>query len=214
MANFEYEQRGLAKGLNTLAGVDEAGRGPLAGPVAAAAVVFPKNWIEGEMPDVFTELDDSKKLTEKKRERLFELLQSYPEVKKSVVLVCAEMIDKINILQATHLAMNRALEGLVAQGVPVEYVLVDGLPVRSLKFPQTAIVKGDSKSLSIAAASILAKVTRDRLMMEIDSRWPQYGFAHHKGYGTKDHLEALRMYGLCPIHRKSFIHLDEQLSLF
>jgi len=196
------EERALtARGLTGIAGVDEAGRGPLAGPVVAAAVILPSEWCHGNMPAAFTKLNDSKQLTGAMRAEFFTLLTQHPEIRAAVALVDAAVIDQINILQATHRAMREALAGLrPAPG----HVLVDGLPVPGLGWPQTALVKGDARSYSIAAASVLAKVTRDRLLLEADGRWPEYGFARHKGYGTRAHLAALATFGPCPIHRRSF----------
>ena len=174
--------------------MDEAGRGPLAGPVAAAAVILPRGF---SCPG----LDDSKKITASRREGLFELLTGNPKIAWAVATASSQEIDRINILRATHLAMRRAAEML---DPPPEHCLIDGLPVRDFPLPSDAIVKGDGLSLSIAAASIIAKVTRDRLMREIDREFPQYGFAKHQGYGTKAHLEALRNHGPCRHHRRSF----------
>lgn len=177
-----------------IAGVDEAGRGPLAGPVAAAAVILPTNFkCDG--------LDDSKKISPRKREQLFEQLTNDPRVLWAVATADHEEIDRFNILRATHLAMRRAVEGL---GQPPDFCLIDGLPVRDFPLPHDGIVKGDGISLSIAAASIIAKVTRDRIMAELDREFPQFGFAQHQGYGTKAHLEALRIHGPCRHHRRSF----------
>jgi ribonuclease HII len=201
MDRFLHERSLLASGVDVLAGVDEAGRGPLAGPVVAAAVVLPCAWVLEGIPDQLAGLNDSKQLSEARRERFFEALTTDPGVRFAVAAVEARVIDAINILQATHQAMNEALAGL---GEDVEHALVDGRPVRSLRCPQTALVKGDGLSYSIAAASVLAKVTRDRTMLEADSRWPGYGFAIHKGYPTAQHLEALARLGPCPIHRLSF----------
>lgn len=177
-----------------MAGVDEAGRGPLAGPVVAAAVVLPP---EFDGPG----LDDSKKLTPGRREALHAALTSHPDVVWAEARAEVEEIDRLNILRATHLAMARALASLPR---PAEHALVDGRPVPGLPVPHTAIVGGDALSLSIAAASIIAKVTRDRLMTALDARFPEYGFARHKGYGVRDHLEALRRHGPSPVHRQSF----------
>lgn len=188
-------------GIRLMAGVDEAGRGPLAGPVVAAAVVFPGCWITGDLPEELAGLNDSKQLTERQRERFFSVLTEHPMVRSSVAIVGVEMIDTLNILRATHHAMNQALAALPT---PPEHALVDGLHVATLDCPQTALVKGDARSYSIAAASVLAKVTRDRLMVEYDARYPAYGFAMHKGYGTPQHLAALAKHGPCPWHRRSF----------
>ncbi len=201
---LQFERTLLAAGCQRFAGVDEAGRGPLAGPVVAAAVILPISWIRGDLPHDLRSVNDSKKLTRMQREDFFERLKGAAGVEHEVAMADAATIDAINILQATHHAMNQALLGLVP--VP-DHALVDGNPVPSLVIPQTALVKGDSRSYSIAAASILAKVTRDRWMDEADQKWPEYGFARHKGYPTAEHLEALRRHGPCPIHRRSFAPL-------
>ncbi len=177
-----------------ICGIDEAGRGPLAGPVVAAAVILPK-----DVP--FFYLNDSKKLSEKRREALFEELQE-KAVAIGVGSVSEEVIDEINILQATLLAMRKALDAL---SPPADLALVDALTLPELKIPQISIIKGDAKSISIAAASVIAKVTRDRVMKEMDALSPEYGFAKHKGYGTAAHIAALKKYGPCRIHRRSFI---------
>ncbi len=189
------------QGITRFAGVDEAGRGPLAGPVVAAAVILPLPWIDDGMPAKFRALNDSKQLSESQRENFYALLTSTPGVEFSVAMADSNLIDALNILRATHHAMNTALSNL--NPVPC-HALVDGLRVNTLAVPQTALVKGDSRSYSIAAASVIAKVTRDRIMVEADSAWPVYGFARHKGYPTPDHLAALVRHGPCPIHRKSF----------
>ncbi|MEN9573974.1 MAG: ribonuclease [Verrucomicrobiota bacterium] len=201
---LEQERALVASGFTLLAGLDEAGRGPLAGPVVAAAVMFPVEWLRGEFPVELTKLNDSKQLTEAQREYYFTWLTTHGEVRYAIASVDAAVIDQINILQATHRAMNDALAQL---SPPPAHVLVDGLPVKSLRFPQTALVKGDARSYSIAAASVLAKVTRDRLMREFDRAFPGYGFAGHKGYGTAAHLAAIARLGPCPIHRHSFAPL-------
>ena len=209
---FQFEQSLLTNGFTRVAGVDEAGRGPLAGPVVAAAVVFPSDWFSADLPAALRGLNDSKQLSASQRDRFFEALQQLPDVESAIVAIDAEVIDRINILEATHQAMNEALAKL--QPSP-EHVLVDGLRVKSIRHPQTPIVKGDSLSFSIAAASVLAKVTRDRLMHEYDRRWPEYGFAGHKGYGTARHLEAISKHGPCEIHRRSFAPIRvEQAELF
>jgi len=204
-AQFEFEAALWKAGCGRVAGVDEAGRGPLAGPVVAAAVVLPRRWLKDGLPAELGGLNDSKQLTEARREAFFAILTQNPEVCFAIAKVDAATIDRINILQATHRAMNEALAQL--EPAP-EHALVDGNPVKSLRFPQTAIVKGDARSYSIAAASILAKVTRDRLAADWDRQWPEYGFAIHKGYGTPQHLAALRRHGPCPIHRRSFAPLQ------
>jgi len=190
------------RGLLRIAGVDEAGRGPLAGPVAAAAVILPKKF---SCPG----LDDSKKINARNRERLYILLTTDPAIRWAVATADHEEIDRINILRATHLAMRRAVEAL--DPAP-DHCLIDGLPVKNFPFPHDGIVKGDGLSLSIAAASIIAKGTRDRIMRELDREYPQFGFANHQGYGTKAHLEALRTHGPCRHHRRSFQPVA-QLSL-
>lgn len=200
-ALFAFERERMALGTSRIAGVDEAGRGPLAGPVVAAAVIFPCRWIEAGLPENLLGLTDSKRLSAGRRERFFEILSSSPEIEHGIAVVEAEEIDRLNILRASHAAMVRAL-GLL-EPAP-EHVLVDGLSVDVIREPQTAIVKGDSLSYSIAAASVLAKVTRDRLMVAHDARWPEYGFAVHKGYPTPQHQRVLASRGPCPIHRRSF----------
>ena len=200
--DFDY---GLWKrGLPQAAGVDEAGRGPLAGPVVAAAVILPQGWQDGGFDERLRDLNDSKQLTEPQREAFFAILTAHPDIRHGIATVDAAVIDRINILQATHRAMNEALAQLQP---PPEHVLVDGNPVKSLRFPQTALVKGDARSYSIAAASVLAKVTRDRMMLEFERQYPGYGFAEHKGYGTPQHLAAIVKLGACPIHRRSFAPL-------
>ena len=194
MPDLAFECALQARGLQRIAGVDEAGRGPLAGPVAAAAVMLPRGY---DCPG----LDDSKKIGAAKRERLYERLTGDPAVVWAVATASCEEIERLNILRASHLAMRRAVEALDPRP---EHCLIDGLPVRDFPLPHDAIVKGDGLSLSIAAASIIAKVTRDRMMREIDREFPQFGFAKHQGYGTKEHLEALRIHGPCRHHRRSF----------
>lgn len=188
-----FERELLAEGARLIGGMDEAGRGPLAGPVVAAAVIMP---LDDPIPGV----DDSKKVSEKKRETLFDLIIQ-KAVAYKICLADEHVIDEINILNATKQAMTSCVEGL---SVRPDIVLVDAVKL-ALEVPTKAIIKGDALSYSIAAASILAKVYRDRLMREYDKEYPQYGFAKHKGYGTKDHIEALRTFGPSPIHRKTFI---------
>lgn len=183
-----------ARGLTKVAGVDEAGRGPLAGPVSAAAVLLPPGW---RCPG----LDDSKKLSAAKRERLFEVITTDVTVCWSIAYAEPDEIDRINILRATHAAMARAVKGLA---LAVDHCLIDGLRVRDFPWPHDGVVKGDGKSLSIAAASIIAKVSRDRVMHQFAVEFPEYGFERHMGYGTKMHLEALRLHGPCRLHRRSF----------
>lgn len=199
--SFRYERAAVRHGARLVAGVDEAGRGPLAGPVVAAAVILPDGY---KLPG----LNDSKQLTAEQREVFFQTLTTDATVRFGVGIVDSEWIDRINILQATHRAMAEALRRLPVQP---DHVLVDGLPVKSLTIPQTALVKGDARSFSIAAASVIAKVTRDRLMLELHARYPVYGFDRHKGYPTPDHLAALRAHGPCPIHRRTFGPVREKL---
>jgi ribonuclease HII len=199
---FQFETRLAALGCRSIAGVDEAGRGPLAGPVVAGAVILPRSWITtGSLPTELEGLNDSKQLTPVQRERFYAFLVSHAEVLRGVSAVDASQIDSINILQATHRAMHEALAQL--RPAP-DHILVDGSPVPSLAFPQSALIRGDARSYSIAAASVLAKVTRDRLMTAFHLEYPDYGFDDHKGYGTPRHLAALARFGPCPIHRRSF----------
>ena len=194
MPTFEYENNKYEKGYTAVCGCDEAGRGPLCGPVVAAAVILPKDTvIEG--------LDDSKKLTEKKRERLFEVICE-TAVAFAIAQASPEEIDKINILNASMLAMRRAVDAL---SVKADFALIDGNCSRGFTIPTETVVKGDSKSYSIAAASVLAKVTRDRICLEQDKEYPEYNIAKHKGYPTKEHMEAVKKYGPSPIHRKTFL---------
>ena len=185
-----------------LAGIDEAGRGPLAGPVVAGAVEIPESLIGHLAENDLAGLTDSKQLTETEREHFFAVLTSHPNIRQAAGVCSHTEIDRLNILRATHLAMNRAVSAL-PDGLPV-HAFIDGLPVKNFPCPSTAIVKGDSKSLLIAAASIIAKVTRDRLMLGYDAQFPGYGFAKHKGYPTPEHLDALRRLGVSPIHRRTY----------
>jgi ribonuclease HII len=190
---YTYERQAYQKGCRLIAGMDEAGRGPLAGPVVAACVILPEGFlIEG--------VNDSKKLSAKKREMLYDIIME-KAVSVGIGIVDEKTIDEINILKAAKLAMKIAAEQL--KPVP-DLILVDAVEVKEVDIPQTAIVKGDALSLSIAAASIIAKVTRDRLIDEADSIYPVYGFKDHKGYGTPKHIEAIKKHGICPIHRISF----------
>ncbi len=190
---LEIESRLYKKGYINVCGVDEAGRGPLCGPVVAAAVILPKDEkIDG--------VNDSKKLSEKKREVLFDVIKE-KAITVGVGISDVELIEKINILNATKIAMKEAIENLK---IKPDYVLVDGNQAIDISVPFETVISGDAKSESIAAASIIAKVTRDRLLIEYDKKYPEYGFAKHKGYGTKAHIEAIRTYGLTPIHRPSF----------
>ena len=202
--SFEFECVLWQQGVARVAGVDEAGRGPLAGPVVAAAAILPPSWGESGLPAELAGLNDSKQLTETQREKFFAFITRCGEIEFGIAEVSAAVIDEINILQATHRAMNDAL----AQLSPLPpHALVDGRPVKTLAVPQTAIVKGDARSYSIAAASVLAKVTRDRRMLQFHAQFPEYSFAEHKGYGTAKHLAAIEKRGACPIHRKTFAPL-------
>jgi ribonuclease HII len=204
---LEFERELWSHGVSLVAGVDEAGRGPLAGPVVAAAVILPAAWARSDFDPRLVELNDSKQLTEAQRENFFRILITHPGIQHAIAIVDAATIDRINILQATHRAMNEALAKLQPQP---QHVLVDGRPVRSMTLPQTALVKGDARSYSIAAASVLAKVTRDRMMLEFDAQFPGYGFAVHKGYGVPQHLAAIEKLGACAIHRMSFAPLRQR----
>jgi ribonuclease HII len=193
MISLQYEKKYWDNGKRYIAGVDEAGRGPLAGPVVAAAVIFPS--------DVMIDrIKDSKVLSEKERERLFDIINE-KAISVGIGIVDHNVIDAVNILNATFHSMHEAICKLKYEP---EHLLVDGPHFPGANIPFTKIVDGDSECFSIAAASIIAKVTRDRLMVEYDKRYPQYGFAKHKGYGTKAHLEAIKKHGPCEIHRKSF----------
>jgi ribonuclease HII len=196
---WTYENHARIMGHKAIVGLDEAGRGPLAGPVVAAAVILP----DGFDP---TGVDDSKRLTPTKREMMFGKITKEAAA-VGVGIVEPGEIDRINILCATHLAMRMAVEDL---GIPCDYVLVDGLPVSGLGAPSLAIVKGDSKCVSIGAASIVAKVTRDRIMVALDRQYPGYGFAKHKGYGCRSHIDAINRLGPCPCHRMSFSPISER----
>ena len=194
MPDFAFEDALITRGFTRIAGVDEAGRGPLAGPVSAGAVILPRDFI-------CPLLNDSKKLSKKRREEIYEEITQNPAIVWAVAMVEADEIDAMNILRATHLAMAKALDGLAETPC---IALIDGLPVKGLPLPHEALVKGDGLSFSIAAASVIAKVTRDKIMATIDEEFPEYGFIRHQGYGTREHLEALRKYGPCRHHRRSF----------
>jgi len=194
MPDLSLETALRARGITRVAGIDEAGRGPLAGPVSAAAVILPKGF-------TCPGLDDSKKISTANRERLYEIITQDQRVRWAVATADHEEIDRLNILQATHLAMRRAAEAL--DPLP-DHCLIDGRPLKFFPLPHDGIIKGDGKCLSIAAASIIAKVTRDRIMLQIDHEFPQFGFAKHQGYGTRLHLEALRIHGPCRHHRRTF----------
>ena len=191
---LEFETQAKAEGYHIVCGIDEAGRGPLAGPVCAAAVILPRDTlIEG--------VNDSKKLSEKKREQLFEVIKE-TALSYSIGWASVEEIEEINILAAAMLAMKRAVEGLT---IKADYAYIDGNKTPRIEIPCEAVVKGDALSMSVASASILAKVSRDRLMLEYAKEYPQYGFEKHKGYGTTAHTDAILKYGECPIHRPSFL---------
>lgn len=194
MPSLFYEQVKQGDGFRLIAGIDEAGRGPLAGPVSAAAVILPNDF-NHEL------LDDSKKLTQKRREIIYDEITNRDDIVWAMSLGSVNEIDEINILKSTHAAMARAAQKLT---LAPDYCLIDGLSVSGFPIPSEGIVKGDGKSLSIAAASIIAKVSRDRLMLQYAEKYPEYGFEKHKGYGTKLHMDALRKHGPSPIHRKSF----------
>lgn len=205
---YRFEEELYDEGYKNICGVDEAGRGPLAGPVVVAACILPPFLrIEG--------INDSKQLSEKKREELFKIIKKNA-LAYNVVFISEKVIDEINIYEATKRGMLEAIEGLK---INPDYVLVDAMPLGELKTSNKSIIHGDALSASIAAASILAKVTRDHYMEKMDIKYPNYGFKHHKGYGTKMHLEALEKLGPCPIHRKTFgpvarlISDNKQLSL-
>lgn len=197
-----HEERLRKQGFSLIAGVDEAGRGPLAGPVVAAACILPTHLI---LPT----LNDSKQLTAEQRESLFQQITQNPEILFGIGICDAETIDRINILQATFLAMQRAVAALKTKP---DYLLIDGNQLPRFEVPAETLVEGDAKSVSIAAASILAKVTRDRMMEECDAVYPFFGFKQHKGYGTEQHLSALKEHGPCPIHRKSFEPIKSMLK--
>jgi ribonuclease HII len=189
-----YENEIFKSGATLIAGIDEAGRGPLAGPVVAAAVILPQNvFIEG--------VDDSKKLSESKRDSLYEVIKD-KALGIGIGIIDNQTIDDINIFNATKLAMGYAIKNL---NVSPDYLLIDAVRLTDIHINQQALIKGDSKSISIAAASIIAKVTRDRIICEYDKLYPQYGFRNHKGYGTKEHYEGIERYGITSIHRKTFL---------
>jgi len=199
MLDYALEDALYAQGFTQVCGVDEAGRGPLCGPVVAAACILPVGL-------VIPGLNDSKKLSEKKRDLLFEQIKENA-ISYSIASASVEEIDRLNILEATLLAMRRAIDGL---DVKADFALIDGNVSRDFQIDAKAVIAGDATSPSIAAASILAKVTRDRMCAELDAQYPQYGIAKHKGYGTKAHMQALREYGPSPIHRKQFVRFLEK----
>lgn len=197
---LRHERKAHADGFRVIAGVDEVGRGPLAGPVVAAAVILPEGFASAE-------INDSKLLSDARRRKLLPVIIAMADVGIGVVSV--EQIDRINILKANELAIKLAIEDL--DGTP-DLILMDGKPARGLTVPQRAIVKGDRLSLSIAAASIVAKVTRDQMMLEFDKKYPQYEFAKNKGYGTLEHMSSIKKFGVTPIHRRSFAPVAERLE--
>lgn len=201
ISRFKFEREIFLRGIRRVAGVDEAGRGPLAGPVVAAAVILPQAWIENGVPHKLRGLNDSKQVDVEDRKRFHAFLTTHPDVQWGVSIVSVETIDRINILRASLEAMNEALAQL---NPGPEHTLVDGPYVSTLKHPQTPLIDGDARSYSIAAASVIAKVTRDRLMIDYDRQYPGYGFAEHKGYMTPRHMTALGELGPCSLHRRSF----------
>lgn len=196
----EFEMELYNKGINFIAGIDEVGRGPLVGPVVTAAVILPKDFYDER-------INDSKKLTEKKRELLYDVIMENA-ISVGIGISSEDVIDEINILNATKRAMLEAVNNL---SVKPEHLLIDAVKLNT-DIPQTSIIKGDAKSESIAAASIIAKVTRDRMMVELDKIHPEYDFKHNKGYGTKKHIEAIRKYGIIKEHRKTFAPCDEYVK--
>ena len=195
MPDLFFEKNLVESGYKYVAGVDEAGRGPLAGPVVAAAVILPEEFSSNQ-------LNDSKKLSSSKREKIYnELMNVDSKVISAFAVIDEVVIDKINILRATHMAMAQASSNL---SIEPSFVIIDGMPIKDYPFNNESIIKGDSKSLSIAAASVIAKVERDRIMLNYSKEYPEYKFEKHKGYGTKLHLDALKKFGPCKIHRKSF----------
>ena len=207
---LEFEQACWETGAERVAGVDEAGRGPLAGPVVAAAVVIPRAFATAELEGRLRGLTDSKKLTPARRVFFFDLLLTTPGIETGIGSADVDEIDALNILRATHLAMQRAVRSLAR--LP-DHILVDGRPVPGWPRGATAIVGGDGRSLSVAAASVVAKVHRDRCMLKWDAQYPVYGFARHKGYGSQAHIQALFEYGPCPLHRRSFRPVKEAAGI-
>ena len=207
---LQFECQSWKKGFGAVAGIDEAGRGPLAGPVMAGAVIFDRSFLEAEEHGILEGLTDSKKLSESRREHFFKILTTSKFVNVGVGSADVAEIDEINILNATHRAMVRAVKNLPCQP---DHILVDGLPVKGFPCPSLSIIGGDAKSLSIAAASIIAKVTRDRHMKELAVLYPKYGFGKHKGYGSKAHMQALFEFGPSPVHRTSFRPVREAAEI-
>ena len=197
---LKYEKELYSQGIKFIAGVDEVGRGPLYGPVVAAAVILPKNYrLKG--------LNDSKKLSEKKRNEFYKIINK-DAIGIGIGIINEDKIDEVNIYEATKLAMNEAISKLE---VKPEHILIDAMPL-DIEIPTTSIIKGDAKSESIAAASVIAKVTRDSMMYELDKKYPMYGFKNHKGYPTKKHIEAINEYGLIPGYRKSYAPIKDMVK--
>ena len=197
---LKYEKELYSQGIKFIAGVDEVGRGPLYGPVVAAAVILPKNYrLKG--------LNDSKKLSEKKRDEFYKIINK-DAISIGIGIINEDKIDEVNIYEATKLAMNEAISKLK---VKPEHILIDAMPL-DIEIPTTSIIKGDAKSESIAAASVIAKVTRDSMMYELDKKYPMYGFKNHKGYPTKKHIEAINEYGLIPGYRKSYTPIKDMVK--
>ena len=198
---YQYEKELWKNGINLIAGMDEVGRGPLIGPVVTACVILPKDFVlEG--------LTDSKKLSEKKREEFYDYIMEHA-ISVGIGMMDEKVIDEVNIYEATKLAMYQAVE---KSKVKPEHVLIDAMKLDKLEMPFTSIIKGDAKSISIAAASVIAKVTRDRMMIELDKKYPMYGFKSHKGYPTKKHIEAIKEYGLIDGYRKTFKPISEMVK--
>jgi ribonuclease HII len=198
---YQYEKELWKNGINLIAGMDEVGRGPLIGPVVTACVILPKDFVlEG--------LTDSKKLSEKKREEFYDYIMEHA-ISVGIGMMDEKVIDEVNIYEATKLAMYQAVE---KSKVKPEHVLIDAMKLDKLEMPSTSIIKGDAKSISIAAASVIAKVTRDRMMIELDKKYPMYGFKSHKGYPTKKHIEAIKEYGLIDGYRKTFKPISEMVK--
>ena len=198
---YKYENELWQTGINYIGGVDEVGRGPLIGPVVTACVILPKDFkLEG--------LNDSKKLTEKKREEYYDYIMEHA-LSVCVGMMDEKVIDEVNIYEATKLAMYEAIEN---SKIKPEHVLIDAMKLEKLEIPSTSIIKGDAKSISIAAASVIAKVTRDRMMIKLDEKYPMYGFKSHKGYPTKKHVEAIEKYGIIDGYRKTFKPVSEMVS--
>lgn len=198
---YKYEKELWKQGIHLVAGMDEVGRGPLIGPVVTACVILPKDFVlEG--------LTDSKKLSEKKREEFYDYIMEHA-ISVGIGMMSEKVIDEVNIYEATKLAMYQAVE---KSKVKPEHVLIDAMKLDKLEMPSTSIIKGDAKSISIAAASVIAKVTRDRMMIELDKKYPMYGFKSHKGYPTKKHIEAIKEYGLIDGYRKTFKPISEMVK--